>query len=74
MTSDITILRYTRAEEISSRILSNILDEGYTDNEIIPGLILAASLLVESTDSPEIALEEAIMLLEDGFPYPDEED
>lgn len=46
-------------------------DLGYEREETIPGLLIASRTLLQRTEDPEQALDEAVAVLEDGL---DDED
>jgi hypothetical protein len=49
--------------DIAGLIIETLVDSGYKDEEIIPGLIMAVKLLCHATILPDQALDEAIELL-----------
>lgn len=52
--------------EIAENIIDALDEAGYSPEEIIPGLILAVSLIAERSSAPEAYLDEAANLLADG--------
>lgn len=57
------LLDRTHEEEVAQEVQDNLLDEGYSAEEIIPGLVLAIEELSLMTDDPNQALDEAANIL-----------
>lgn len=51
---------------VADTIMAIAEEDGFSPEEIIPGLIMAVILLAEKTFDPETALDEAANLLADG--------
>lgn len=52
--------------EIAEGVIEVLEEAGYSVEEMIPGLILAISLVAEKSPDPEAYLDEAANLLADG--------
>jgi len=60
-----SVLDRTQEEEVANLLLGMMDEAGYTPEEFIPGLVVAARLLAIKSNSEDQVLDEAVEILEE---------
>ena len=63
----------SQENEVAKQLLELMDELGYTPEEFIPGLMVAAYELAERTEDPDLVVDLAIAVLEDGPVEDDDE-